>query len=371
MSGLFTPRVNRSWSCATANIASAVFFWEWLRYFESHVGFDFVGYGTDKVQGGTEPPDAWKDWLPHEPDLESVPVSMGDNSWFVVEAKNADAMLDGGGSHAWQIKFQYTSSTGFDDCNVADIDYGEETTLNIVAVRANAVGGWNGTSLDFAPVGGEESSDNYLIWNGEDRRFFLDIIGDDDTIFYKGACMENTGGPVEARARTRGGYFGMLQRRSAAIAVPFFMKIGRLANIAQGTGRDAGNSRYDGNSYAEWDGSAYWNRGVKWPSYSLWKDGTRVTKHHHDTWDSFSLPLMCIDPITGDDVVPAMLVAQKENPKKHGIIGEYRFIGATHTKHAQHALFGDDLEWQEICRDIVAYGGGIAMRWPEGVVPIW
>ena len=81
MSGHFTTRVNRSLGKAQANISPAVFFWEWLKYFESHLGFVFVGYGTDKVQGGTEPPAAWKDW---NPEVDVVPVSMGDNSWFVV-----------------------------------------------------------------------------------------------------------------------------------------------------------------------------------------------------------------------------------------------------------------------------------------------
>lgn len=368
MSGLFTHRVNRSWSKATANISAAVFFWEWLKYFESHLGFDFVGYGVGKTQSGTEPPAAWKDWLPHEPDLEAVPGSMGDNSWFVVEAKNADAQLDGGGSHPWQVKFQYTHATGFDDCNVADNDYGVETETYRVAVRFNAMGGWNGTTLDFAPVGGEESSDNMRIWEGQSEMFWLDIIGDDDSIYYKGAGGTSA---ADAKGKTRGGYMGMLQRRSSAIVVPFFCKIGSVHNGGNtSTGYRAIQNRATGSIYAfEWQSDGYWNKGIYWPSYSLWKDGTRVTNHHADNWDYDSLADVCIHPYTSEDVVPAILVAQKEDPKKHGIIGEYRLLGAAWNKYAQHVTFGENQEWIQVCANPGA--GGIAVRWPEGVVPIW
>lgn len=365
MSGLFTPRVNRSWGKDQANICAAVFFWEWLKYFEAHNGFDFVSYGTGKVLGGAgDPPAAWKDWKPHAPDLEAVP--MGDNSWFVVEAKNADAQLDGGGSHPWQIKLQMTLATGFDDCNVADNNYGFETQTYCVAIRANAMGGFDNVSLDFVPVGGEESSDNYLMFYGQDENFYLDIVGDDDTVFWKGSAFDTT----EYLSQSRSGYVGMLQRRSAAIANPFFMKIGRISDQGSGAGELNINNRSLSNANAEWQADGYWNYGVGWPSYSVWSDGTRVTTHHQDCWDFQSLPDVTKHPVSGDDIVPAMLVSQKQAPAHHAIIGEYRFIGATFTRYAQHTLFGDNQEWIEICYASTTYGG-VAMRWPDGVVPIW
>jgi len=362
MSGTFTHRVNRGWAKTFPNITAAVFFWEFLKYFDSHAGFVFVGYGTGKTALGTEPPLSWKNW---DPTASGTPP-MGDNSWFVVEAENSDALLDGGGSNPWQIKLQMTLSTGFDDCNVADVDYGYEGGTYRVCIRSNAMGGWSNTSLNFEPTGGEESSDNYGMMWGQDENYYLDIIGDDDTIFWKGSCFDTT----EYLQQSRGGYVGMLRRRSSSIANPFFMKIGQVQDSGSGANNLALNGRNTTNANFEWAADGYWNYGVRWSSYSVWSDGARVTSHHQDCWDIDSLPDVTWDPANSEDIVPAMLVSQEQLPDKHAVIGEYRLIGATFTRYSQHTVFGTSLEWIEICYQPETYGG-IAMRWPVGVVPIW
>lgn len=370
MSGTFTHRVNRSWDMSQPNISAGVFFWEWLHYINDHAGMSFIGYGTGKTQSGTTPPASWLDWNPTT--TPTPPFS--DNSWFVFNADNADPLLDGGGSKQWQAKIQMTLATAFDDCNVADTDYDWEATTYSVVMRASATGGWDSTPLDFAPGGGEEASLNFSLFNGLNKMFVLDIIGDDDTLFWRGSAFITT--VSNAPARSRGGYLGMLQRRAGFISNPFFFTAGRLEDIASGTKYRALNWCYTNNNYQyQWQlggaefGDENGNDG-KWPSYSLWHDGTAVTNHKHDTWDANNLPRLTPDNVTGEDVVLGIKVAQWKPPVKYTVLGEFRLIAKTAYQFGHSQLFGSNSEWLQFCYEGDA-NSGIGMMWPQGETPIW
>lgn len=369
MSGTFQSRVNRYWDASTLAIAPAVFFWEWLSFVNDHPGMSFVGYGTGKTPSGTTPPAEWFNWDP-----ETTPSPpMGSNSWFVFQADNADALLDGGGSNPWQVKIQMTLSSGFDDCNVADTSYGEEGQTYVVCIRVSPGAGWdNVTALDFSPVGGEAVSDNFNIFQeSSDGKFVIDFVGDDDTLLWKGACFDGTMA-AEAKMRSRGGYLGMLQRRSSAIVNPFLLTAGRIYDTTAMSGRDAIISCNTTSSYQFSPTSSLFGNGTRWPSFSLWDDSSiAVEIHQHDLWDNETKNRVAIDRSTGETVVLGILVGQfEEANNRMAIIGEYRYLGATAYDYAQHAVVGDDENWIQIAYDVPTYPG-VLMRWPAGTVPIW
>jgi len=343
-----------------ANRSAAAFFWNWLKYIDSHSGLVWKGYGTGKSQSGVTPPAGWLSWNPASVD----PVPWGDNSWVVFEAENADPLLNGGGGMPWQCKLQTTLATAFDDCNAADIDYGKEGSTYAVCGRVCATGGWNETTLDFTPIGGEEGSDNHLWWGGDsssglNEYFNLEIVGDDDTIVWNGAGYDTPGYPEQTAWQNRNGYLGMIQRRSSVITYPFYYQCGRLGDISYGAGEREWNRKNEA-----W----YWD--APWPSYSLWKDGTKVTTHWQDTWDGTTLTHISRHVESGEDVILSCLLAQWQAPSKFAIIGEYRLLGAVGFDWGYHEVRGTDPQWFQFCYDPAAEGG-MAMRWPVGEIPIW
>jgi hypothetical protein len=344
-----------------SGVSAAAFFWEWMKFIHSHGGMTWKGYGSGKSQSGTEPPAAWLNW---DPAVSAPP--WGDNSWIVWGADNADSRLTGEGNMPWQCKLQYTGSTAFDDCNVADVDYTKEGDLYAVIGRVSCMGGWNQTTLDFSPTGGEAASDNNRWWGGtaatgQNEFFNLEIVGDDDTIFWNGCGYDSPIYP-EIAWQNRGGYLGMLQRRSPDITYPFFHKVGRLGDIGYGAGEQSYNTR---NTY-EWSpGDA-----IDWPSYSLWMDGTSVTAHMQDTWDGTTLSYISRHIESGEDLVLNMLVAQWQTPARYAVLGEYRLIGAVGYDWGFHEVRGTTPPWFQFCYDPASYGG-VAMRWKPGETPIW
>lgn len=373
MSGTFTHRVNRLWDVLhQTDMSVPAFFWEWLKYVQDHAGLSFVNYGTGKViSGSTTPPAAWIDDF----DPETDPNPYGDNSWFVFQADNADPLLDGGGGMPWQAKIQMTTTTGFDDCNVADVDHGEEGTTWCVCIRCSVGGGWDAvTDLEFEPVGGEDISQNHVMMTGQNVNYILDIIGDDDTIFWDGACF--SGALSNADSRSRGGYLGMLIRRSDVITYPFLMTIGRMYDGGPNTERNAINrcSQDDDSQWERVAGTTSLSPGFfRWPTYTLWKDKTKIEGaniHAHDCWHPDDLWRMTPDPATGDMVIPACLAAQYQNPNKYAILGELRLIGATAFEFDHGVVVGTDSNWRQFCYNATV-DSGMLMQWPQGVTAIW
>jgi len=372
MSGTFTHRVNRLWDASVqANMSVPAFFWEWLNYVKNHLGLNFVAYGVGKTQTGVTPPASWIDDF----DPETDPNPYTDNSWFVFEATNADNLLDGGGSNPWQCKIQMTTSTGFDDCNVADIDYDEETQTWCVCMRSSCCGGWVGSgTLDFQPSGGEEISNNVRIFYGQNVSYILDIIGDDDTLFWDGAAF--TGSLSNADARTRGGYLGMIVRRSSVIDYPFLMTVGRISDAVAGA-EDLAINRCSSSANHQWQkvaGTTALTPGYcRWMTYTLWKDGTKIEGHNvhaHDCWHPADMNKITPDPATGDIVIPACLVSQWVDPDKYAIIGELRLIGTTGYEFDHGVVVGTNADWRQFCYNATV-DSGMLMMWPAGVTALW
>lgn len=363
MSGIFTHRVNRTWDRSQTNITAAVFFWDWINYIDDHAGMTWIAYGTGKTQTGTTPPSSWLNW-----DTVNDPVPWGDNSWVVFEASNADPLLDGGGGMPWQMKLQVTLATAFDDCNVADTDYDFEGRAHSVAGRVCPVGGWDSTPLDFNPVSGEEISTNFLMYGyppststfyTSNENYYLDIIGDDDTIFWTGAAFET---PANSADRSRGGYVGMIQRRSSAVTYPFYFTTGALFDINAGQNTNIKST----STLSQWE---HGPNGADWPDYSLWLDKTKVSEHAYDTWERSLHAKLQTHVESGDSILYSILLCQWENPLKYAILGDLRLIHSCGNDWAWHEIRGTDPQYRNFIYGNTA--GGIAERWPVGVAPIW
>lgn len=369
MSGDFVHRVNITWTNPWY-ITADICWWEFMQFFYDHPGFSFVAYGEGKTQLGTEPPASWL--------ANTIRVSgsrpWGQNAWFVVQADNASNDLNGGGTNIWQAKFQQAYTVGFDDCNIADINYDWEGTTSCVCVRASAFGGWDESLLDFAPSGGEARSRNFNIYQGSNNVLGLDIIGDDDTIFWRGTAVVSGGSLASlGPARSRGGYIGMLLRKNADVN-PFLFVAGRIYNETANTGYRSVNWCYDNNNsnysfrstYVVWDGMTM---SYSWPSYSVGKNGNVVRTHRVETFPVTDISRMSRTSL-GEIINWGMRVAQWYPPDDYEIIGQLRFLGRIGNQYAHGVRYGDNLEWLQF-----AYLGntntGVGMKWPEGIVNVW
>jgi hypothetical protein len=369
MSGTLQHRVNKIWNKETVAYPTSVVFWHFLNFFNDHPSFSFVGYGNGKSQAGTTPPSAWFDWDPTV--LATSPYS--ENSWFVINADLASKALDESGDFQWQAKFQLSMGSGFDDCNVADVDYGWEGTVSCVCVRASAMGGWNATTLDFSPTGGEAVSNNLNIFQNVTGIFGLDIIGDNDTIFWRGAACASSL-PTNGPFRSRSGYLGMVQRLHSAIEYPFLFVAGRIYDETANGGYRSVNWCYDNNNtyyawkrgYQYWDGASY-----SWPSYSVWKNGSSCTTQKIDTWgNSTTQSYFTADPL-GNPINCAMKISQWKAPNKYGILGELRLVAKIGYQYNHGVRYGDNNEWLQFCLQGQTYSG-VGMRWPiSEPAPIW
>ena len=201
-----------------------------------------------------------------------------------------------------------------------------------------------------------------------DGKFFLDIIGDDDTIWWKGSCYID---PVSnAARRARGGHIGLLTRRSSDVTYPFLLMSSSLIdNSSSGNYYPVFYCNSNGmfNPPTQEFGAINYQ-----PSYSLWKDGTQVKNHIHDSYDTTTLPRIVRDVVTNGIVVLGILVGQHEPDNgRAALMGEYRLVGATGFEFGQNSLVGDNLDWIQAGWDSSGAYPGILMRWPAGVAPIW
>ena len=377
MSGDIQYRVNRYFTRkkTTYNgICIDALFWEFMQFFADHPGFSFVGYGTGKSQLGEEPPSAWLDFDPYTTDV----VPWGGNSWFVVNADLAANELDGSGDQQWQAKFQVSGlGVAFDDCNVANVNYWWEGTANILCCRPSVRGGWDETTLDFSPVGGEDPGYNFVLsYNDGYDVFAIDIIGDNDTVFWRGACCASdivSQGPP----RSRGGYLGLVRRRFVEVDYPFIFAAGRMYDETANAGYRATNHCADVNNtyyawkreYVIWKGADQVGSGGAWPAHSLWIDGSRCYQHQLDTWGKHYYNYFQRD-VDDDDINYAIKVAQYESPNRYAILGELRLVAKVGQQYDHGVRYGDSNEWLQIAYGALNYSG-IGMKWPAGTVNLW
>ena len=365
MSGDIQFRVNRSWfSAVQAGVSAKRIFGDFLAFFADHPNFHIISYGTGKVQTGVTVPTTWKAWA--DSDGSGVPP-FADNSWFVVEAQKASAALNGDGSRKWQAKFQVTTTTAFDDCNVANIDYGSEGEFQILAFRFSPDGGWIGAgTLDFG--GGVVASLNMLIadfdWPSE-YNYYLHILGDDDTVLWVGHSRL-VGNPIPYYPNQKFGYMGELVRRNSnhtkpelAMAQHLYHTGGRV--LAKGDGEDAT--------------VIFSNDQMTVPSFSLGADGTSVTQHrvfiaHKDNTASGDMLFNAgPDPWSGEDEFLTIPIGQ--NHQEHqSVLGHLRLIELAGNYIIEGNLFGDGTRLSVSYNTAVR--GGLAIAWPgSGVGPIF
>jgi len=365
MSGAMQYRVNRFRdSTVLPNRTHYRFFWEWLQYINSHPNLSVVEAGTGTTSHGAAIPAQWLSW-DGIVDPSTLTPALDSNSWVVFRADNADPLLNGGGTMQWEAKIQ-VSATAYSD--PSGTDYGKNGQINIVVLRSCPAGGWTGTpTWDFAPIGGEESSLDQAIYQGQNLDYYLDIVGDDDTLFWRGAAGEfPTDDPP---SRSKGGYLGMTQRRSADITWPFFMMCGRISDTGSGTGENAGNSRRDTNNYYAWARN-YTLGDNMWPTYSVGRDGIRVTAHKIESWHRTISAYMSPFHYTGEDVLAQFMYCERQGLDRYDVLGELRFVMATDFSKAHSLVFGDSLDLIQFAFDSASYGG-LVMPWKPGEVPIW
>jgi hypothetical protein len=358
MSGTMQYRVNRSWFDATQVDVGFHRLWaDFLAFFDAHPEFEIDSYGTGKVEAESGLA-AWVAWA--NGDGSGAPP-FGDNSWFVATAQKASATLNGDGSRQYQAKFQFTSATAFDDCNVADVEHGSGTegTTHIMFVRFSPDGGWVGPgTLDFVAV---TASDNMIVADHalSDINYYLHIRGDDDTVVWEGQ-LEDKVTPLPSYIRQRGGMLGETVRRNANHDKP------ELAIVAPMT---------DGNGY---DLKRGWNeaataifnapqQGSTVPTFSLAADDSEVTQHRflagHDGMGANADLLFNggPDPWTGDDEFLGIDVRQ-DHQEHNSILGQLRLWQAAGNHVSEGSLYGDGTRLS-VGRD-TATRGGIASPWP-------
>jgi hypothetical protein len=361
MSGEFVYSVNNIFDKADqSNVTAAVAFYEILKYIDSHSYMDFVGYGTGSTQTGIIPPLSWTDW-----DYTVDPPPFSDNSWFVFNATNASKGLDGTGDQQWQAKIQFTLASAFDDASGADYEWEGETYTT--CIRVSADGGWNSGTRDFVPSTNSEPSNNYRLYAGQDESFRIDIIGDDDTIFWRG----NAGDAVD-HYNTRQCYLGMVVRRDDVVTNPFFMMCGCIYDGYSDTIDDLKrNSCYQADGYRQWAAE----REFRWPTYSLSQrecistpdNGIihKIEEHYYCKrypgeynnviWYRGDLS------VNTEFIWSKIPIREQHWPVDFSIIGELRFLVDTTYQQVYNA---DDPEpYIEIVPDRATYGG-VGMRYP-------
>lgn len=372
MSGSIQYRVNRQWdSTINATAAAARFFWEWLHFVNDHTGLAIVEVGTGTTSHGAVIPLEWLAWNGSDDPTTLAPIALNSNSWIVFRAIYAEPLLNGGGTTPWEAKIQMTLGTAYAD--PSGTDYGLNGQTHQVILRASAAAGWTGNpTWDFVPGGGQEASEDIRIFGyttsqaGKD--YNLDIVADDDTVWWRGAAGEWPGDTKEDRSR--GGYLGMIARRNSDITWPFYAMANPLNDIANSGsidtrewGRHSEFSDYGLFNYKDENLNAY--------TYSVAYDNTRVTSHRADPWHLNAISYMNPYHYTPDNILPQMLLLQYDTGNGYfGIIGEMRGLVVTPPSIGFSVVFGANDDYIQSGARAASYGG-IGMPWPTGISPIW
>lgn len=363
MSGNFLSSVNRKWNISVSNLTQAVMFHDWIVFLNILItsgNYSFIECGTGGTSHSTTAiPTAWLNW-DRVVDPSTLSPSMGDNSWVVFEASNASKDLDGLGTEPWQCKVQYTRTTSYTD--PSGIDYGENASTQLTVVRVSANAGWVGNPTFDFPVVAPAGSSDMVMSNEQNSYYWIDFVGDDDTILWRGTLDT---GALPLYNRARGGYIGMLRRRSTNITLPFYATMGMLDSTIS-SGRLAIISKQGSSNYH------YGYKYYQWPSYSIGLSNVTITTHRHDTFHLDAINRFAQYPWSSSYIFPSMLVAQYQSPSDYNIIGEYRFLRAAPTAIGEGIVVSgpDTTERIQIADSSTTYGG-ILMRWPYGVSPIW
>lgn len=371
MSGTMQYRLNKSWFDSIQQSYGAMkLFAEILAFFDDHPEFDIISYGTAKVETGTTTPTTWKTWA--DTDGSGV-CPFADNSWFVVEAQKASADLSGGGSRKWQAKFQVTRSTGYDDCNVADVEYGTGTEGETYScyVRFSPDGGWVGSgTLDFVAV---TASDNMRVGDYDYLtgrcNHLIHLMGDDDTVIWVAqGCRYNVVLPDYAFQKF--GYLGEMSRRSSEHTKPELAIIAGLHPYGSDHDLKKGSNE---KTTAIFNNPAY--DGTTVPSFSLAADGTEVTQHafwclanglstiNDLLWNGAA------DPWSSEAEFLSIMVRQ-DHEEHNSILGQLRLIKSAGEYITEGNLWGDGLNLA-VGAD-TATRGGLAVPWPgSSTLPIF
>lgn len=364
MSGTIQGRVNRFWDSTTrVNTSPAAWFWEWLHFVNDHPGMTIVEAGTGTTSHGSAIPPAWLSWdRTTDPGALSPPLA--GNSWVVFRAVNADPLLGGLGGMQWECKIQYTDGTAYVD--PSGTDYGKNGGTHMVVLRAAPYGGWTGSpTWDFVAPAGEALPPDFRLYEGQDDDFYLDLVGDDDTIVWKGAtCDVPTDDP---RLYSRGGYLGMIVRRSPNIEYPFFVMAGPLTDENEYLGDRSINSRDTASSFFVW---RYTAGSIDWPTFSIGADKTACTKHLMNFPSPTMAQIMAPNPWNGKRNFFGGILREKQAPNHWSVMGQLRFFWGTDYSYVTHTLVGDNDDLIQICEAATTHGG-ILMQWPAGVLPIW
>lgn len=369
MSGDLIYRVNTL--CPSYNssdwaddITPAIIFAEFLTFINSHPNFDFAGYGTGASQTGTTPPSSWWTW-----DYRVGSVPFGDNSWFVINATKASKDMDGSGDYQWQAKFQVTLSSGFDDCSGSD--YSFEGNTYTICCRSSADGGWNSGTCDFAPTSGADISDNYRVEYGANYDLAIDIVGNNDTIFWRGMGLENDFDLDYCRQ----GYLGIINRRTG-VDKPFFMMVGAISEDYGGDGTDiARNAAYETVAGYNWRPE----RTFDWPTYSIGPDGTtKITSHwkgsqYSWTYGTRSSPYQ----YGGYNLFWRVPIQEYQGTDYYNYLGELDLVIQTDNTIGESVVLNvssSDENESGCYLQFCARGGdwaGMAMKYPAGVNNLW
>lgn len=373
MSGALRYRVNRRWIPSIfANVSPARFFWEWLHFINDHTGLTVIEVGTGTTSHGTSIPASWLSWDATVSPTTLTPA-MDSNSWIVFEAVNADPLLNGGGTTPWQAKIQMSLSSGYAD--PSGTNYGMNGNVGQVALRASATGGWVGSSTwDFSPGYGTASGDmkmfGSLTTSYLDYDYYLDIVGDDDTLWWRGCSMTyvTNGTP---RQRPRGGCMGMINRYNSSIAYPFFVYVTPINtnNRASNTDRWA-FTRIESLLY-KYSIFDIYDANVGGYTYSLGYDGSRVSSHRSENWKKFMVRKIWKSHFSNKLIMLSTLIRQYASPDYYDIYGTLRGYLSVPPVIGTSTLLGSNLEYIQICCEDDLNDGGVLMPWEPGVIPIW
>lgn len=355
MSGTLLHRVNRKWENASQpGVMNFRMFWELLNFFVDHPGYSIISYGVGGTEQGTSTPTAWLVW--------GSPPPMSENAWFVVNADNSSATLNGDGSRQWQAKFQVANSTPYADASGSD--KGLDGTTGVVAVRLSPDGQWVGSATrDFLGV----TSSPDLIWctdAASDEDFNIHFCGDNETVIAVGQVV--TGGyATPSYSYQRAAYIGETVRRNANHLKPEYLMAPNMRDATAAAAYPV-CARFSNSTHQFSESSVIQN------SFSLAADGSGVLQHKHagmfrDTtsYDSFWGQSMDPEPWGGSYINMSVMFRQYYQ-EHNSILGQLRFFGLLSNMIAEGNLTGDGTVLS--CGYSTTSRAGVGIPWPGSTV---